>query len=113
MFEYQATILSSEAAANGTVHMDCRVQRREVDPVDPENNPWIDVPSGHRTVVLGALEIQNVLNSELTTQEKRQAIIQLIRREVKTWGIDEADQAEQGLMVLIPSGSWPVSVPLG
>jgi len=112
MFDYRANILSSSASANGTVHMDCFVQRRYSEPEDPENNPWIDVPNGHRTVVLAASAIQEVIDSSMTLPQKRQAVVELVRREVSTWGLDEADRAEQGLMILIPDGSWPVSVPL-
>jgi hypothetical protein len=70
------------------------------------------VPQGHRTLVLSAAELQGILDSGNTASEMRQAIMAIIYREVKLWGLDEADQAEAGLMQLIPSESWPVNVPL-
>lgn len=112
MYEYRANILSSEAAANATLQLDCWVQRRLKDPPDPENNPWVNVPLGHRTVVLQASALQKVLDSAATDQQKRAAIVALLRQEIVSWGIDEADRAEQGLMALVPGESWPVSVPL-
>ena len=112
MYEYRANIRSSEAAANATLHLDCWVQRRLEDPPDPDVNPWVNVPLGHRTVVLQASAVQVALNSGATDPQKRAAIVALLRQEILGWGIDEADQAEQGLMELVPGENWPMAVPL-
>lgn len=108
MYEYAAVVHSSVASADGTVHLDCIVNRR----LEGTEDPWEPVPNGHRTVVLSAAELRTILDSGGSANQKRQAIISLLRQYIKGWGIDEADRAEQDMMDLIPSGSWPVTVTL-
>jgi len=107
MATYRAHVLSTEAAANGDVHFDCWIQKQ----VEVEGEPtWENVPSGHRTLVLQGAAVQVILDNEsLTNVQKRLAIAELFREEAKSWGIDEADEANTGIEDLV---TFPVDVSL-
>lgn len=109
MATYRAKINDSEAAGNGTVHFDCWIQRLESE--DPD--VWINVENGHRTVVLQAASILFITdNDSLTDTQKRDQLKELFRLQALSWGIDEADNANEDIVLLIPSESWPVNVVL-
>ncbi len=100
---YRFTVESSEAAANGDVHLDTWVEKF----VDPD---WVrTVPNGHFTVVLNSAAIIAIADGAGTDGEKRTAMGALFHAEVSSRGIDTADEAETKLDALI---SYPVSVDL-
>jgi hypothetical protein len=104
---YRAHVLSSEAGADGSVKFDCWIQR------EAEVDVWVNVDRGHRSLVLPANVVLAITEDPgLTDAQKRAAIKALFKEQAKGWGIDVADAAEQDIMSLIPSGSWPVDVDL-
>lgn len=107
MANYRAHVINEEAAGDGTNHFDCVIQREDTPGV------WVDVPKGHRTLVLGSLAVLAITeNPALTDPQKRAALKQLFQSEAQSWGIDESDAADDAIMELIPSGDWPVNVDL-
>jgi hypothetical protein len=101
---YRAHILSSEAAANGDIHLDMFVQRSAV--VDGQT-VWQDVQTGHRTLVLNGREVLDLTG---TAAQKRAGLLALFKAEVAGWGLDKSDSADMALKALVPS--FPVDVPL-
>ena len=102
---YRLTVESSEAAANGDVHLDTWVEKSA-----DGNPPWErTVPNGHFTVVLDGAAIVAITNGPGTDNQKREALGELFRAEVASRGIDTADDAETQLDALV---SYPVSVAL-
>lgn len=111
MANYRAKIIDSEAAGDGTVHFDCWIQREEDD--RQGGTIWVNVEKGHRSVVLQASAVLAVTqDGSLSDGQKRSRLAQLFRQEALSWGIDEADAANEDIMSLIPSESWPVNVNL-
>lgn len=105
MATYRVNVQSSEAAANGDVYLDCWIQRFD----DPD---WVNVESGHRTMVLdGAAVLAVTEQPTWTDTQKRNALLEIFRQEALSWGVDEADDANTQLVALLPSG-WPVNVNL-
>lgn len=106
MANYRANVVESVASADGTVHFDCWIQRQN-------GATWVNVPHGHRTIVLQATAILLITqNSSLTDAQKRQQLSELFRLQAGSWGIDESDEADGDIMALLPIGSWPVNVAL-
>jgi len=103
MADYRLRVLSGEAAANGDIHLDVMVER------ETEPDTWVLIPLGHRTLVLDGEAVLAITESEATDNQKRDALLALIRQEVVAWGIDRSDDAYNQLLALVPGG-WPVSV---
>jgi len=103
MADYRLRVLSGEAAANGDIHLDVMVER------ETEPDTWVLIPLGHRTLVLDGEAVLAITESEATDNQKRGALLALIRQEVVAWGIDRSDDAYNQLLALVPGG-WPVSV---
>ena len=107
MATYRARVKSSEAATDGSVFFDCWIQRQTE--VEGET-VWVDTPKGHRTLVLSGSAVQVILdNGNLTNEQKKLALAELFREEAKSWGIDEADEANEGISDLV---TFPVDVAL-
>uniref|UniRef100_A0A6M3J143 Uncharacterized protein n=1 Tax=viral metagenome TaxID=1070528 RepID=A0A6M3J143_9ZZZZ len=105
MATYRARVLGSEAAANGDVHLDVYIQR------ETEPAVWVDVPNGHRTMVLNGRAVLAITESAQTDAQKRAALVELMRQTAAAWGIDESDEANEQLTALVPGG-YPVNVTL-
>ncbi len=101
MANYRAHILSTEAAANGDVHVDTIVQREVTTGV------WAEIPNGHRTLVLDGAA---VLGLSGTVAQKRAGLLALFKAEVKAWGLDTSDAANVVVTTLVPA--FPVDVAL-
>lgn len=102
---YRFTIVASEAAANGDVHLDTWVERSPTGA-----DPWTrDVQNGHFTVVLDGAAILAIDSGPGTANQKRAALSALFKAEVDKRGIAKADDANTKLKALI---TWPQSVVL-
>ncbi len=101
---YRARVLSSEAAANGDIHLDCHIE-------SDRSGDWELIIGGHRTLVLDGSAVLAICNSGDTLAERRQAVKDLFIQEIKAWGLDESDDANEQLMALIYQG-WPQTVGL-
>ena len=95
-------VLSSEAAANGDVHLDVFVE-------SDRSGDWELIPGGHRTLVLDGEAILSIINGSGTDNEKRSALSALFKQEVLSWGLDESDNANEELGSLI---TFPINVNL-
>ena len=105
MATYRARVMGSEAAGNGNVMLDVFIQK------ETEVDVWVDVPQGHRTMVLPGVAVLAITESAQTDAQKRTALIELMRQTAAAWGIDEADDANEQLAALVPGG-YPVNVAL-
>ena len=105
---YRANVLSSEAAANGDVHLDVIIQKEVI--VDQETT-WATIPNGHRTMVLDGAAVLAVTGGDGTLNQKRAAIVEIMRAEATRWGIGQSDQANTELTGLVPGG-FPIAVVL-
>lgn len=103
--EYRARVTSGEAAANGDVHLDCWIEKEQ------EEDVWVPVVNGHRTMVLDGAAVLAITESGMTDAEKRAALLELFRQEAASWGIHESDDAYTQMEGLMPTG-WPVTVNL-
>ena len=102
---YRARVLSSEAAANGDVHLDVMVE-------SDRSGDWELISGGnHRTLVLDGEAILAITTSSSSLAAKRQAAKDLFIQEIKAWGIDESDDANEQLTALVYQG-WPQTVDL-
>lgn len=101
---YRARVLSSEAAANGDVHLDVMVE-------SDRSGSWKLIPGGHRTLVLNGEQILAITNSNDTLANKRLAIKGMFILEIAAWGIDKSDDANEQLTSLVYQG-WPQTVNL-
>ena len=104
---YRLRIVSSEAAANGNVHMDTWVDKS----VDEGDN-WEPAQGGHFTLVLDGAAVLAITEGAGTLTQKRAALLALLKAEVSQRGIDSADDADNQLRDLLPGGDWPVTVAL-
>ena len=103
---YRVRVQRSEAAANGDLNLDCFI---ESDAEVEGETVWTVVPLGHRTLVLNGAAVLAITGGAGTSTQKRQALQALFKQEAESWGIDEADQAQQGLAALV---EFPVNVNL-
>ncbi len=101
---YQARVLSSETAANGDVHLDVYIE-------SDRTGDWVLIPLGHRTLVLDGAAVLAICNSGDTLANRRLAVKDLFVEEIKSWGIDESDDANEQLVALLYQG-WPQTVEL-
>ena len=101
---YRARVLSSEAAANGDVHLDVMVE-------SDRTGDWALIPGGHRTLVLDGEAVLAITTSSDTLANRRLAIKSLFIQEIKSWGIDESDDANEQLKALVYQG-FPQTVDL-
>lgn len=97
---YRVTLLNCEAAANGMVYFDSKIELRTG--TNP-NYIWVESQNGHRTLVMEAAEVLAIKNDPLLTTNvlKRQALYALAKEKALAWGIDSADEAflfTQGLL---------------
>ena len=107
MATYRAHVLSTEASANGNCHLDCYIQKQTE--VEGET-VWVDVPNGHRTMVMAGAAVRVILdNGNLTDVQKRVALAELFREQASGWGIDEANEANTGIEDLV---TFPIDVAL-
>ena len=104
---YRLRIVGSEAAANGNVHMDTWVDKS----VDDGAN-WEPAQGGHFTLVLNGAAVLAITGGPGTLTQKRAAMLALLKAEVASRGIDEADDADNQLRGILPGGDWPVNVAL-
>ncbi len=105
MSDYRARVLSSEAAANGDVHLDVVIE-------SDRTGDWVGIPGGnHRTLVLDGAAILAICNSGDTLAERRVAVKDLFIEEIKAWGIERSDDANEQLVALLYQG-WPQTVEL-
>lgn len=91
---YRANILSSEAAANGDIHLDVMVESNR-------SGEWQLIPGGHRTLVLDGSAVLAIAEGAGTDVQKKQALAALFKQEVIGWGIDKSDDANQQLVGLV------------
>ena len=101
---YRARVLSSEAAANGDVHLDVMVE-------SDRSGDWELIPGGHRTLVLPGDAVLAITTSGNTLANRRLAIKTLFIQEISAWGIDKSDDANEQLTALVYQG-WPQTVEL-
>ena len=101
---YRARVISSEAAANGDVHLDTFIE-------SDRTGEWVLIPGGHRTLVLDGEAVLAICNSGDSLADRRVAVKDLFVAEIKSWGIDESDDANEQLTALIYQG-WPQTVDL-
>ena len=101
---YRARVLSSEAAANGDVHLDVQVE-------SDRSGDWELIPGGHRTLVLDGEAVLAIINSGDTLANRRAAVKALFIQEIKSWGIDESVEDNEQLTALVYRG-WPQMVGL-
>jgi len=96
-----------EMHGNGEIAFDVRVQRE-----DGEN--YVDVPSGHRTVVLDAAALAAVAAMDKTDAQKLQEVAAQIRERVLTWRVAEAEDACTWFAAVAPAMTEekPVRLPL-
>ena len=99
---YRARVLSSEAAANGDIHLDVMVE-------SDRSGDWQLIPGGHRTLVLDGAAVLAITEGAGTDIQKKQALLALFKQEVVGWGIDESDDANQQLTGLV---ALPITVSL-
>jgi hypothetical protein len=100
---YRFTVDSSEAAANGDVHLDTWVEK-----LDGEE--WVrTVPNGHFTVVLDGAAVAAIADGEGTTAQKLATLSAMFKAEVTMRGIDTADDANIKLNELV---TFPKSIAL-
>ena len=104
---YRLRIVGSEAAANGNVHMDTWV---DVSADDGDN--WQPAQGGHFTLVLNGAAVLAITTGPGTLTQKRATMLALLKAEVASRGIDQADDADTQLRELLPGGDWPVEVSL-
>ena len=102
---YRARVLSSEAAANGDVHLDVHVE-------SDRSGDWELIPGGHRTLVLDGDAVLAIINSGDTLANRRLAMKALFIHEISAWGIDKSDDANEQLTALMYQG-WPQAIDLG
>ena len=102
MADYRARVVSSEASANGDIHLDVFVE-------SDRSGDWALIPGGHRTLVLNGSAVLAICNSGDTLAGRRLAIKDLFIQEIKAWGLDESDDANEQLVALLYQG-WPQSV---
>lgn len=99
MAYYKVQVLSMESASGGYVHADANIQVR----VSRNPDVFKDVPSGHRTVVIGAQEVLAIANNAVLTQaQKRTALRDLVKAKVLEMGIDVSDEAWTDFITLVP-----------
>ena len=101
---YRAVVLSSEAAANGDVHLDVQVE-------SDRSGDWLVIPGGHRTLVLPGDAVLAITTSGDTLANRRLAMKALFIHEISAWGIDKSDDANEQLTALMYQG-WPQTVEL-
>ena len=101
---YRAVILSSEAAANGDVHLDVHVESDRSGDLEL-------IPGGHRTLILDGDAILAITTGGGTLAARRAAALALFQQEISAWGIDESDDANEQLTALVYQG-WPQTVEL-
>jgi len=99
---YRARVLSSEAAANGDIHLDVHVE-------SDRSGDWALIPGGHRTLVLDGAAVLAITTGAGTLTQKRAALSALFKAEVLEWGLDTSDDANEQLLELV---SLPVTVSL-
>ena len=103
--QYRARIVSSEASAAGNVHLDCYLQRSQ-----DSGETWELVDGGHRTVVLDGDAVLAITEDDsLSNAQKVGHLANLFGQEVKSWGIDKSDDANQQLEALV---TFPANVGL-
>ena len=94
---YRARVVSSKAAANGDIHLDVFVE-------SDRSGSWELIPGGHRTLVLDGEAVLAICESGDTLANRRLAIKDLFVQEIKAWGIDESDDANEQLVALLYQG---------
>jgi len=96
-----------EMHGNGEIAFDVKVQR-EVD------GGYVDVPSGHRTVVLDAAALATIAAMDKTNAQKLQEVAALIRERVLTWRVAESEDACTWFGTVAPemTPEEPVRLPL-
>ena len=99
---YRARVISSEAAANGDIHLDVYVE-------SDRTEEWVLIPGGHRTLVLDGAAVLAITEGSGTVTQKRAALSALFKQEVKSWGIDESDEANEQMLDLV---TLPINVNL-
>lgn len=105
MANYRAKIESGVPAADGDVHLNCKVE------CEIEEGVWELVPMGHFTLVLDGGTVLSITESAMTDQEKRDALVGLFKQEAERRGIHISDDAYNQLYDLLLTG-WPVMVGL-
>jgi hypothetical protein len=101
---YRARVLSSEAAANGDVHLDVMVE-------SDRSGSWQLIPGGHRTLVLDGDDILAITTSSDSLANKRLAVKGMFMLQIGAWGIDKSDDANEQLTALVFQG-WPQKIDL-
>ena len=101
---YRARVVSSEPSANGDVFLDTHVE-------SDRTGEWVLIPGGHRTLVLDGEAVLAICESGDTLANRRLAVKDLFVQEIKAWGIDESDDANEQLTALLYQG-WPQTVNL-
>ena len=101
---YRARVITAEPAANGDVHLDTFIET-------DRSGDWELIPGGHRTLVLDGAAVLAIINNGDTLANRRAAMKDLFIQEIKAWGLDESDDANEELTSLMYQG-WPQTVDL-
>lgn len=105
-------IMGYEMRGDGGVAFDVEV-RREVE--DEEGNKsFVPVGHGHRTVVIDAAAMNVIAGKSWSDGRKLQEIAALIRADVQTWRVVEAEDAVNWFATICPeiSREHPIDIPL-
>lgn len=77
--------------------------------IDDSPEAWVQVPDGHRTVILQAQAVVAIAQGPGTPVQKRQAVLALITDAVLAFGLAQSYQGAAAFVSLLPNGKWPVT----
>jgi len=101
-------IMSYEMRGDGGIAFDAEV-RRAVD--DGEGGTaYVPVGHGHRTVVIDSRAMNTIAGMPITDGRKLIKVAALIRADVQTWRVVEAEDAANWFATICPN--LPVDIPL-
>lgn len=101
---YRLYIPEAEAAANKQIDMSIEVQ-------SDVSGSWVTIPNGDRQFLLSATKTLAITEGSGTAAEKRAALIELLKKDVVSWGLAQSDYALAQMTALIPGG-FPVTIAL-
>ena len=101
---YRAIVLSSEPAADGSVHLLVQVENNH-------DGEWKQTSIGRRTLILDSDAILAITTSKRSLANRRAAIKALMVKQISAWGIDKSDDANEQLTALVYQG-FPQTIDL-
>lgn len=101
---YRLYITGAESSPNKQINMAIEVQ------VDASGS-WVTIPNGTRDFLLSAIEVVAITDGDGTDAEKRTALVDLLKKDVVSWGLVQSDYALAQIEALIPGG-FPITISL-